>query len=125
MSVVKGKRKENDLQVIKELRELASHTIKCCGNESVFPKSKRWLYTQRITNEAIDALSCAVRANSIRVSEGDEDTCRQSMQSYMANARRGDSYFVRSKVAKYYRDLSGDRYHDYVKRRKKTCGARI
>lgn len=52
-------------------------------------------------------------------------TCRQSMQSYMANARRGDSYFVRSKVAKYYRDLSGDKYHDYVKRRKKTCGARI
>lgn len=88
MSVVKGKRKENDLQVIKELRELASHTIKCCGNESVFPKSKRWLYTQRITNEAIDALSCAVRANSIRVSEDDEDNTYRYryMQQVEANA---------------------------------------
>jgi len=53
------------------------------------------------------------------------DKLLNSLVVKMANARRGDSYFVRSKVAKYYRDLSGDRYHDYVKRRKKTCGARI
>lgn len=47
--------------------------------------------------------------------------CNQSMQSYMANARRGDTYQVRRKVAKFYYDLSGERYNDYVKRRKKAC----
>lgn len=43
------------------------------------------------------------------------------MQSYMANARRGDTYHVRSKVAKYYYKISGVDYHGYVERREKTC----
>lgn len=49
-----------------------------------------------------------------------QGTCNQSMQSYMANARRGDTYHVRSKVAKYYYEISGVDYHGYVKRREKT-----
>lgn len=87
MSVVSGKRKENDLQVIRCLRELAIHTITCC-NESVFPKSKRWLYTQRITNEAVDALLCAVRANSVRVPEDDDGSILRYryLQQVQANA---------------------------------------
>ena len=39
----------------------------------------------------------------------------------MANARRGDTYYVRGKVAKYYYELSGVRYVDYNKRRTETC----
>ena len=88
MSVVSGKRKENDLQVIRCLRELAIHTITCCCNESVFPKSKRWLYTQRITNEAVDALLCTVRANSVRVPEDDDGSILRYryLQQVQANA---------------------------------------
>lgn len=88
MSVVVGKRKENDLQVIRQLRALAVHTIICCCNESVFPKSKRWLYTRRITNEAIDALLCAVRANSVKVPDDDDGSIYRyrRMQQIEANA---------------------------------------
>ena len=56
-----------------------------------------------------------------RNDEVTKGTCNQSMQSYMANARRGDTYQVRRKVAKFYYDLSGEKYNDYVKRRKKAC----
>lgn len=76
MSVIKSKRNPNthyDLQVLNDLRELAIHTIVCCKNESVFPKSCRWIYTRRLTDEAIDALLCAVKANSIKISEDDNE----------------------------------------------------
>lgn len=53
-----------------------------------------------------------------------QGTCNQSMQSYMANARRGDSFYVRKKVAAYYYEMSGAKYHDYVKRRNEACAAR-
>lgn len=67
MSVPTGKRQEGDMQVIRELTELARYTVTACKNESVFPKSSRWLLTQKIVNEAIDALSCATRANAVKV----------------------------------------------------------
>lgn len=88
MSVVRGKRNENELQVIRCLRDLAIHTIVCCCNESVFPKSKRWLYTQRLTNEAVDALLCAVRANSVKVPDDDDGTIYRyrQLQQVQANA---------------------------------------
>lgn len=53
-----------------------------------------------------------------------QGTCNQSMQSYMANARRGDSFYVRKKVAAYYYEMSGVKYHGYVKCRNEACAAR-
>ena len=91
MSVVRGKRTENELQVIRCLRDLAKQRRKI-----------KKLYAKEIKGEVL------------------QGTCNQSMQSYMANARRGDTYHVRSKVAKYYYEISGVDYHGYVKRREKT-----
>lgn len=51
------------------------------------------------------------------VGEREPGTCDQSMQSFMANARRGDTYSERREVAEFYRKLTGRKYHDYVKRR--------
>lgn len=66
MSVRVGQRREGNLQVLRLTRELAKYTLSICKNEKAFPKSYRWLLTQRIVNEAVDSLGCVKRANSIR-----------------------------------------------------------
>lgn len=50
-----------------------------------------------------------------------QGTCDRSMQSFMANCKRGDTYSERRETAKFYQDLTGRRYHDYVKRRAEAC----
>ena len=42
-------------------------------------------------------------------------TCDVSMQSFMANTRRGDTYSERREMAQFYYELTGRKYHDYVK----------
>ena len=42
-------------------------------------------------------------------------TCDVSMQSFMANTLRGETYSERREIAEFYRRLTGRRYHDYVK----------
>lgn len=48
-------------------------------------------------------------------------TCDQSMMSFMANAKRGDTFSERKEMAAFYYKLTGRKYHDYVKRRAKAC----
>lgn len=48
-------------------------------------------------------------------------TCNQSMMSFMANAKRGDTFSERREIAKYYHKKTGRKYHDYVKRRTTAC----
>lgn len=64
MSVVSGKRKEGKLQVLRVARELVVYTLRACKNEKIFPKSYRWMMTQKIVNEAMDLLGCIRRANA-------------------------------------------------------------
>ena len=49
-------------------------------------------------------------------------TCDQSMRCWMANAKRGDSFGDRSKMSRFYVELTeGEKhYHDYVKPRGKS-----
>lgn len=51
--------------------------------------------------------------NGLRV----KGTCDISMQAFMENARRGDSYSERREIAQFYYELTGRKYHDVVKRR--------
>lgn len=44
-------------------------------------------------------------------------TCDTSMQAFIANAKRGDTYSERREIAEFYFNLTGRRYHDYVKYR--------
>lgn len=65
MSVRKGERSEGKLQVLKLSADLCVYTLKLCKNETIFPKSQRWLLTSKIANEAVDVMSCVRRANSV------------------------------------------------------------
>lgn len=48
-------------------------------------------------------------------------TCNQSMQAWMANAKRGDTFYVRKSLAEFYYNLTGGtKYHEYVKLRAKN-----
>ena len=38
--------------------------MKICKNEKIFPKSNRWLLTQPIVNETVNAMNCIRRANA-------------------------------------------------------------
>ena len=64
MSVRKGERTEGRLKVLGEARNMCAYTLQICKNEKVIPKSHRWLMTQRIVGESLDAMVCISRANS-------------------------------------------------------------
>lgn len=85
MSVPVGKREEGKLQVLLEAQQLASYTLHICKNEKVFPKSYRWLLTQKIVNEALDVMSCVRRANAVRV-ESRQDYLYRHQQQVEAHA---------------------------------------
>ena len=70
MSVRKGDRTQGKLEVLKLATNLCIYTMQLCRNEKIFPKSQRWLLTQRIINEALDGMTCVRRANATLVGEG-------------------------------------------------------
>lgn len=80
MSVRKGDRGEGTLQVLNDCRILASYTIQICRNEKVFPKSQRWIMSQRIVNECVDAMTCIRRANSVMVYTSEDFKYRRVQQ---------------------------------------------
>lgn len=67
MSVRKGDRKDGSLQVIEKMRELICYTHGRVKDNSIFPKSERWLLAKSIWSAASDAHSHILRANGIRV----------------------------------------------------------
>lgn len=69
MSVRKGDRDENKLEVLNDLRILSEYTIQICRNEKIFPKSSRWIMAQRIVNECLEAVTCVRHANSAYVGD--------------------------------------------------------
>ena len=89
ISVVTGKRQEGTLQVLILARQLAVYTVKISKNENVFPKSYRWILTQKIVNEAVDALNCIRRANAtaLPTEKMSEDIAKDNIQ-YRYNQQR-------------------------------------
>lgn len=81
MSVVSGKRKEGKLQVLRSARDLVVYTLRACKNEKIFPKSYRWMMTQKIVNEAMDILGCIRRANATMVDTETNYQYRHQQQS--------------------------------------------
>ena len=69
MSVRQGDRQQGKLQVLDLSRNLTKYSITACKNEKIFPKSQRWIMSQRIVNEAIDATTCIRRANATYVND--------------------------------------------------------
>lgn len=52
----------------------------------------------------------------MREKEGEIEagTCDQSMNAFMANCKRGDTFSERCEIAKWYYETTGRRYHDYA-----------
>lgn len=94
MSVRKGDRTQGKLEVLRLANELATYTLTICKNEKLFPKSQRWLLTQKIANEAVDTLACIRRANATLVSGPEaEDRFRyRHGQQTEAHAHLGAMY---------------------------------
>lgn len=80
MSVIKAERDEGKLQVLTKARDMMAYTITICKNEKHFPKRDRWILTQHITGEAIQATMCIRRANAVRVEMKRDFDFRRSQQ---------------------------------------------
>lgn len=92
MSVRKGDRTQGKLEVLNLAMNLCTHTLRLCKNEKYFPKSQRWLFTQKVANEAVDALTDIRKANATLV-DGTEDHYRiRSDYQTKAHAHLGALY---------------------------------
>lgn len=80
MSVVSGKRTQGKLQVLYDSMELCKYTLSAVKNEKVFPKSYRWLLSQKIADEAVSAMACIRRANAINVKARSDYEYRRNQQ---------------------------------------------
>ena len=80
MSVRVGDRSEGQLQVLKVASDIANYTLTICSNEKSFPKSKRWMITQRIVGEALDGYACIRTANISRRDDVFEKSFRRQKQ---------------------------------------------
>lgn len=80
MSVIKAERDEGKLQVLTKARDMMAYTITVCKNEKHFPKRDRWILTQHVTGEAIQATMCIRRANAVRVEKYEDYKYRRSQQ---------------------------------------------
>lgn len=80
MSVRVGDRSEGKLQVLCAAKDLCKYTRQVCKNEKVFPKSQRWIMTQKIVNESLDAMTCIRRANTARLDQDEEKVYRKAQQ---------------------------------------------
>lgn len=87
MSVRKSDRSESKLEVLNKAKDLADYTIRICRNEKVFPKSCRWIMSQRIVNECLDAITCIRRANATYIADGNKQSFEyRIMQQTQAHA---------------------------------------
>lgn len=83
-------RTEGKLQVLDLTRRLAAHTIRLCKNEEAFPKRQRWVFTQRIVDDAIECYACVRRANATLLRDGPNlhnDYAYRRAQQVEAHAR--------------------------------------
>ena len=89
MTVRAGERKEGKLQVLNLSLQLATYTLQICRNEKVFPKSQRWIMTQRIVNECLDAVTCIRRANAVLAQDEQSIAYRRAQQKdYLRYCRK-------------------------------------
>lgn len=113
MSVVKGKQKPGKLRVLYWSRNLCKYTLTVTKSEKFFPKSTRIMNLEKITHQKKKVTKILDRESHGMCDPGTADA---SMQSWMANAKRGDSFSERREMARIYCELSGGkRYHDYIK----------
>lgn len=80
MSVVTGKRTQGKLRVLNDSAEVVRYTLSAVKNEKVFPKSYRWLLSQKIADEAVNSYACIRRANAVNVKNAKDYEYRRDQQ---------------------------------------------
>ncbi len=80
MAVPVNRRTPQKFGVLTKAIELASHTVKICGNEKNFPKKYRWMLTQEIVRTAIRIVMDIREANSIHVVRAEDLSRRRALQ---------------------------------------------
>lgn len=66
MSVRKGERNKNKLEVLNAYVAYTDYVISMCANDKIIPKSKRFIYAYKIIDECIEAEGYITAANEIR-----------------------------------------------------------
>lgn len=74
MSVVKGKRGENKLEVLGYAAKAAVETIRYVKKEKLFPRRERWILAVPIALLAIAAYVCARMANARYIEDATDPT---------------------------------------------------
>lgn len=116
MSVRKGDRTQGRLEVLDLAMKLCVHTLTLCKSEELFPKSQRWILTQKIANEAVDALACIRRANATLV-DGiniDERHNYRSRQQTEAHAHLGALYALVDIAYNMNKGIDGNRVANWT-----------
>ena len=116
MSVRKGDRTQGRLEVLDRAMKLCVHTLTLCKSEELFPKSQRWILTQKIANEAVDALACIRRANATLV-DGiniDERHNYGSRQQTEAHAHLGALYALVDIAYNMNKGIDGNRVANWT-----------
>lgn len=85
MSVRQGERSQQHFEYLNQAKTLTLYTIQICSNEKIFPKSQRWVLSQRIINETLDILSNVRKADSIPKEESKEN--RDFIKYHLVEAR--------------------------------------
>ena len=67
MSVRKGDQSKGELQVLEKMKDLLRYTHGRIRDNSIFPKSERWILEKSIWDATASAHSHIIRANGIRV----------------------------------------------------------
>ena len=80
MSVRKGDREEGDLEVINASKDLLSYTYDRVKDKNIFSKSDKWPLASTMIECALQARSCIVRANDIRVESSEEAIDRLELE---------------------------------------------
>lgn len=117
MSVRVGDRTQGKLEVLKLATDLCIYTLTICKNEKIFPKSNRWLLTQKIVNESVDALACIRRANATLITNGElgkEMFKYRYMQQIQAHSHLGALYAL-ADIAYNVCPIENDRIEHWTK----------
>lgn len=80
MSVRKGDREESDLKLIDASKDLLSYTYDRTKDKNIFSKSDRWPLAKEMFNCALQARTCIVRANDIKVETTEEAKDRLELE---------------------------------------------
>lgn len=83
MSVRKYERKQGHLEVLTRANILAQYTLRICTNDKIFPKKARWMMSNRIVNEALDAFGCIKRANALPLFHKERSELQAEAKSHL------------------------------------------